>query len=114
LELDLSLWAKHLAACPVEECGTLFVVFKQLAAAAAAQVFLRSKIPLDDGPPKQVTLLTLPETARILKIGVDTARAHSRSGYLPTVKIGRHVRVDPTALKAFVDGRARHKPEPKR
>jgi excisionase family DNA binding protein len=45
------------------------------------------------------------EVATILVIPVYSARELGRRGELPTVKIGRRVRVRPTALQRFIEQR---------
>ena len=47
-------------------------------------------------------LYTIPQVAEVL--GVSLARAYdlARRGWLPAVRIGRQVRVDPEALAAWI------------
>jgi excisionase family DNA binding protein len=45
------------------------------------------------------TLYTVPEAARLFKVGVPTMRRWVRTGQVPSLKIGNVVRVDLTGLK---------------
>lgn len=49
------------------------------------------------------TLFTLPEVARILGITKERAYAIARSGLLPTVRIGRQIRVDRQQLNSWIE-----------
>lgn len=58
-------------------------------------------------------LLTVNETAAILKINPETVRRHIASGRLPTVRIGRRVRVRRDALETLaIPMRPREEPVP--
>jgi excisionase family DNA binding protein len=48
------------------------------------------------------TQLTLDEVARVLRISYRRAAQLARDRVLPTVKLGRQVRVSPLALEQFV------------
>ncbi|WP_027093230.1 MULTISPECIES: helix-turn-helix domain-containing protein [Cohnella] len=47
-------------------------------------------------------LLTLPEVAKILGITKERAYAIARKGLLPTVRIGRQIRVDQEQLNSWI------------
>ena len=47
--------------------------------------------------------MTLKETARILNVAEGRAAELARQGIIPVSRLGRHYRVDPDALKAFLD-----------
>lgn len=49
-------------------------------------------------------LLTIPEVSELLRIPRQRAYEVARLGLLPTVKIGRQVRVDEDKLRKWVDG----------
>lgn len=48
-------------------------------------------------------LLEMSEVARVLKVSEYTARELGRSGKLPIVRVGRHVRVRPSSLKRYIE-----------
>ncbi|MED0672677.1 helix-turn-helix domain-containing protein [Aneurinibacillus aneurinilyticus] len=48
-------------------------------------------------------LLTIEETCDILAIPIQTGYAMAREKILPTVRIGRLVRIDPDKLKEWID-----------
>lgn len=50
------------------------------------------------------TLLTLTQTADILNITYARAADLARRGFLPTVRLGRQVRIDAVLLKALIAG----------
>lgn len=52
-------------------------------------------------------LLTVEETARLLRVSRGTAYAMAASGELPVVKMGRSVRVRRDRLMAWLDERSR-------
>lgn len=54
-----------------------------------------------------VLLLTVEEAARLLRISRGKAYALAASGELPTVRMGRSVRVRRDRLEAFLDERSR-------
>ena len=47
-------------------------------------------------------ILTIPEAAAFLRIGVGTAYALAKEGKLPAVKIGGAVRISRAALEALI------------
>ncbi len=49
-------------------------------------------------------MLLVPEVAAILNVSVPRAYELVRSGVLPSVRLGRQIRVDPRRLEAFLDG----------
>ncbi|MGG4498443.1 helix-turn-helix domain-containing protein [Brevibacillus reuszeri] len=49
------------------------------------------------------TLLTLPEVAKILGISKERSYAISRDGLLPTIRIGRQIRVDQEQLDDWIN-----------
>jgi excisionase family DNA binding protein len=53
-------------------------------------------------------LLTMAQVAEVLAIPEHSARALGRTGGLPVVKMGRRVRVRPSALQAFIEGKEVH------
>jgi len=109
MDLDLGAWARHIREVPAEQCGVLYVMFGQLQAIAAARLMLHRPAQKSlDSPPGAGRLLTLPEAASLLRVSEDTARAWSRSGQIPTVRIGRRVRVPSDALEALLHGRKDH------
>ncbi len=55
------------------------------------------RTPLADLP----ELLTVPEAGAWLNVGRNTAYAMARQGSLPSVRLGRLLRVPRTALEAF-------------
>lgn len=55
----------------------------------------------------EVLLLTVEEAARLLRISRGKAYALAASGELPTVRMGRSVRVRRDRLEAFLDERSR-------
>ncbi|MBT2690984.1 helix-turn-helix domain-containing protein [Bacillus sp. ISL-47] len=48
-------------------------------------------------------LLTVPEVAKILSVSSERAYSLARRGILPTVKIGRQIRVDEGKLNDWID-----------
>ncbi|ELK43456.1 helix-turn-helix domain-containing protein [Brevibacillus agri] len=48
------------------------------------------------------TLLTMPEVAKILGISKERSYAIARDGLLPTVRIGRQIRVDQEQLNSWI------------
>ncbi len=54
---------------------------------------------------REATLLTIPEVAKLLR--VNTARAYelARTGAIPSVRLGRQVRVSHAALLDLIHGR---------
>lgn len=48
-------------------------------------------------------LLTAAETAKLLKVGTERVYALVREGLLPAIHLGRHLRFDAVALKAWCD-----------
>jgi len=47
-------------------------------------------------------LMTLKETAAILSVSYSRAAELARTGVLPTVPLGRQIRVDPQQLERFI------------
>jgi excisionase family DNA binding protein len=56
-------------------------------------------------------LLKLPEVAQILDCTYARTAQLIRRGVLPGVRLGRHLRVSPEALKDFIDSGGRGLPE---
>ncbi len=50
------------------------------------------------------TVLTIPETAKILRIGRNSAYEAARRGQIPTVKIGKRLLVPRKALEHLLAG----------
>jgi excisionase family DNA binding protein len=50
-------------------------------------------------------LLTLPECSRILRVDVHTVRRFVALRGLPSVRVGRQVRVDPVDLRRWIEAR---------
>ncbi len=48
--------------------------------------------------------LTIPEAAKALGIGINSAYEAAKRGEIPTLKIGRRVVVPARALQALLDG----------
>jgi excisionase family DNA binding protein len=57
-------------------------------------------------------LLTVDETAKLLRVHPETVRRYIHAGRLPAVRIGRHVRIDRSAIEAFAEPVAPTRPEP--
>ena len=53
------------------------------------------------------TLLTLTQTADILNVTYARAADLARRGFLPTVRLGRQIRIDADRLKALIAGGGR-------
>ena len=54
-------------------------------------------------PAPESPLLTLPEVAAVLRVGLGTVKRWGSSGTLPTLKVGRHRRVSRRQLDEFLD-----------
>jgi excisionase family DNA binding protein len=52
-------------------------------------------------------LLTLEEVGKLLKLSLATVRREASSGSLPTVKLGRSVRVRRRDLDSYIEARLR-------
>ena len=50
-----------------------------------------------------MNLLTIPEVARVLRVPPARAYNLAREGLIPTVRVGRQVRVDRDALRHWID-----------
>ena len=50
------------------------------------------------------TLLTIREVAPILRVSVPRCYELVRAGLLPSVRIGRQLRIDPLKLRQWIDG----------
>jgi excisionase family DNA binding protein len=55
-------------------------------------------------------LLTLVQTAKVLKVKYPRAAELARDGIIPVVRLGRQVRVDPDQLTQFISGGGRALP----
>lgn len=64
-------------------------------------------------PMSDQKLMTVPEAALQLGIGVTNTWKLVWSGELPSVRIGRAVRVDPAAIRAFVDAHSTKVTDPR-
>lgn len=53
--------------------------------------------------PQSTTLLTIPETAKDLRVGRSTVYRLIKEGALPTVRVGNVTRIERTALAAFIE-----------
>jgi excisionase family DNA binding protein len=53
--------------------------------------------------PQEDRLLTVPEAARLLSVTKERVYEMARRQELPTVRVGKFVRVRPSALRAFVN-----------
>lgn len=51
-------------------------------------------------------LLTVAEVAATLRLDPYTVRRWIGRGQLPAVRVGRELRIEPAALRAYVDGQA--------
>lgn len=58
----------------------------------------------ESGSQLQRETLTIPETAKVLGIGVKTAYEAARSGQLPVVKLGRRLVVPRAGLDRMLTG----------
>lgn len=58
-----------------------------------------------DGAQPDGLLLTIPEAARTLRLGLSTVKLMVRRGELPVVRCGRAVRVPRVALEEWVANR---------
>ncbi|MEK7750427.1 MAG: helix-turn-helix domain-containing protein [Planctomycetota bacterium] len=47
-------------------------------------------------------LLTLSETAKVLRVSYNRVTTLARENLIPTVRLGRQYRVDPDALSEFI------------
>ena len=56
-------------------------------------------------------MLLAPEVAEILNVSVPRVYELVRAGVLPSVRLGRQVRVDRRKLQAFLDGGGRCLPD---
>lgn len=54
-------------------------------------------------PAPESPLLTLPEVAAVLRVGLGTVKRWTSSGTLPSLKVGRLRRVSRPQLAAFLD-----------
>lgn len=52
-------------------------------------------------------LLTVKEVAEVLRVPVPRAYGLARDGIIPTVKIGRQIRIDPEQLGEFISNGGR-------
>jgi putative molybdopterin biosynthesis protein len=52
-------------------------------------------------------LLTLEQTARVLKVNYGRAAELARQGIIPTVRLGRQIRIDPDQLTDFISNGGR-------
>lgn len=64
-------------------------------------------MPLPSLSPEEPVLITVEEAARLLRIGRGTAYQLAARGDLPTVRMGRSVRVRRDRLNAWLDERSR-------
>lgn len=55
-------------------------------------------------------LLNISEVATRLNVPLSRCYEMARSGLLPTVRLGRQIRVDPDGLQAWIDGGGRTLP----
>ncbi len=58
----------------------------------------------DAGLESLPTVLTIPETAKILRIGRNSAYEAARRGQIPTIKIGKRLLVPRNALERLLAG----------
>jgi excisionase family DNA binding protein len=61
-------------------------------------------VTLADLEERGILAISVPEAARVLGIGRNTAYVAARSGELPSVKIGGRVVVPVRRLRALLDG----------
>jgi excisionase family DNA binding protein len=52
---------------------------------------------------EQLALLTVPETAKLLRVNRDTAYRLVHDGAIPSVKLGRSLRIPRELLMAHID-----------
>lgn len=64
-------------------------------------------------PTSDHRLMSVPEAAYQLGIGITRTWQLVWSGELPTVRIGRSVRVDPLALRAWIESRSSKLTDPR-
>jgi excisionase family DNA binding protein len=65
---------------------------------------------ISEGGDDEVTenvMLTLPEVAKVLRVNKDTAYRLAAQGEIPSVKLGKSVRVPRAALMDYIDQKAR-------
>jgi excisionase family DNA binding protein len=53
---------------------------------------------------KEASVLTIPETARRLRISVQSCYSAAREGSIPTIRIGHLIRVPRIALERLIAG----------
>lgn len=67
-----------------------------------------------DSTPDFDDLLTVQDVARLLNVPVSwvyehtRSRGHSRADHLPRIKLGKYVRFDPRAVRAFIARRSKN------
>lgn len=71
-------------------------------------------IPEIDSPPVErgALLLTIPEAAEALRLGVSSVKQMIREGELPVVRYGRAVRVPRSGLEQWVTNRTERETPP--
>lgn len=103
MDLDLGAWARHIREVPVDQCGTLYVMFSQLAAVASARLMLARPVQLGlDGGGR---LLTSKEAAQLT--GLTARWFYERAATLPFARRpspGR-LRFDEAGLRRWMEGR---------
>ena len=60
----------------------------------------------DYGQPEEALLLTVKEAAALMRIGRDTAYALVADGRIPSVRLGRHIRIPRASLIAHLQREA--------
>lgn len=106
VEQILSGAREVLAGGDAAEVGALYSAMAGLQAQCQLRLF-RGSAPAEREP-----LLTMPEAAACLGVPEWTAREMGRRGEIPTVRMGRTVRVEPAELRKAVEARRYLGPRP--
>lgn len=94
---------RMVAGSPVEELPVLVGAIVEMEETARLRLRSEAVPPGAD----EVQLLTMPEVAERLQIHEETVREMGRRGELPTVQVGRQVRVPLSGLKDWVESQER-------
>lgn len=86
----------------VTECPGLLGDLERLKAILWSRMVTVSCSPTSRQPRTDAMLLTLPQVAKRLAISKGRAYELARQGKLPTVKVGKYVRVEPAALDTWI------------
>ena len=81
----------------------LFLELERLRMLAFSRVVKQSQLSSEHGSSEEPSrLLTIPEVANILQIPCGRCYELSRQGVLPTIKIGKYIRISQAALHAWL------------